>query len=112
MPTGSERRPTGPLISSPPTPVRVPGESSPRPGSMRSVSRPMHLVAPRSSIVRLKVAALKRSTTWRGNVMISRQPWEPFVTSRRRTARTSPATCASRPRLWSPAARSQSRCRT
>ena len=42
MPTGSERRPTAPLISSPPTPVRVPSESSPRPGSMRSVSRPMH----------------------------------------------------------------------
>ena len=70
MPSGSERRPTGPHISSPPMPVRVPRGSSPKPGSMQSVSMPMHIVALRSSIVRLKVAALECSTTWRGGVII------------------------------------------
>ena len=106
------RRPPEPHINSPPTPVHVPRGSSPKPGSMQSVSMPMHTVALRSSIVRLKIAALKCSTTWRGSGIISRQPWEPFVASRRRTARTSPATCAKKSRLWSRAARSQTRCRT
>jgi DivIVA domain-containing protein len=90
----------------------VPPGSSPKPGSMQSVSMPMHTVALRSSIVRLKIAALKRSTTWTGSGIVSRLPSKPFVTWRRHTAQTSPATCAKKSRLWNRAARSQTRCRT